>query len=80
MSRLADQTLAAANAWYTQNPQARYDRPLPASAYTINPTAAQTLWKDPTLKTERSLVTKLIEVGGKWEKFPPISTATKICA
>lgn len=70
MSRLADQTLAQANAWYTQNPQARYDRPLPASAYTINPTNAQTLWKDPTLKTERSLVTKLIEVGGKWEEVP----------
>ncbi|MBU0656515.1 MAG: hypothetical protein KJ914_15440 [Gammaproteobacteria bacterium] len=69
-SRLADLGLDQANAYYTQNPQLRYDRPLPPSAYDINPAAAQALWKDPSLKTNRALVTKLIEVGGKWEEVP----------
>ena len=69
-SRLADLTLAQANAWYAQNPQSRYDRPLPPAAYDINPATAQALWKDPTLTNNRSLVTKRIEVGGKWEEVP----------
>lgn len=68
--RLADLTLAQANTHFQQNPQQRYDRPRPASAYDINPAAAQALWKDATLKNNRSLVTKLIEVGGKWEEVP----------
>lgn len=67
---LATLTLAQANTWFAQNPNARYDRPLPASAYDINPAAAQTLWKDPSLKTNRSLVTKVIEVGEQWEEVP----------
>jgi hypothetical protein len=68
--RLAEMTLAQANAYYAQNPQLRYDRPLPASAYDINPAAAQQLWKDPSLTNNRSLLTKLIEVGGKWQEVP----------
>lgn len=66
--KLAGMTLAQANAWYSQHPQNRYDRPLPPSLYDINPQAAQRLWKEPSLKTNRSLVTKLIQVNGKWEE------------
>lgn len=66
--KLTTMTLAQADSWYAQHPQERYDRPLAPSLYDINPAAAQVLWKDSSLKTNRSLVTKEIEVGGKQEE------------
>ncbi len=69
-SRLADISLAQANAYFAQNPQLCYNRPLPASAYDINPAAAQQLWNDPGLTTNRSLLTKLVEVGNQWQEVP----------
>ncbi len=70
MPKLAELSLEAANRFFTEHPDQRYDRPLPPSAYTLDPASAAQLWKDSSLQTERDLLTKMIEVGGQWEEVP----------
>ncbi|MEZ5450707.1 MAG: hypothetical protein R3E89_17620, partial [Thiolinea sp.] len=58
------------NRFFEQNPLQRYDRPLPAAQYTLSPAPAKSLWSDDSLQEPRDLLTKLIEIGGRWEEVP----------
>lgn len=68
--KLADLTLEAANQFFTDHPEQRYDRELPAAHYTSKPGAAAALWQDRSLQNDRDLLTKLIKVGDGWEEVP----------
>ena len=64
---LADLTLQQANQFFDQYPEARYDRDLAISNYGMRTSAMMTAFHDNSLKEPRDLVSKLIEVGNKWE-------------
>ncbi|CAA6817964.1 MAG: Unknown protein [uncultured Thiotrichaceae bacterium] len=68
--KLADLTLDAANQFFAQHPGQCYDRPLPATQYTVKANAAKALWDDDSLQNNRDLLTKLIQVGDNWEEVP----------
>lgn len=68
--KLADITLEVANQFFVDHPDQCYERELPASNYTINAAAASKLWKDPSLQTQRDLLTKMIQIGDQWEEVP----------
>ncbi|PIE00090.1 MAG: hypothetical protein CSA79_05265 [Thiothrix nivea] len=68
--KLADMTLAAANQFFADHPEQRYDRPLPASRYQVKAHVAAALWNDRSLQNNRDLLTKLIQVGENWEEVP----------
>lgn len=68
--KLATLTLEAANQFFAQHPEQRYDRPLPAPKYAVKANTAKALWNDRSLQNNRDLLTKLIQVGDNWEEVP----------
>ena len=64
---LANMSLKQANQFFDQHPEARYDRALPASEYELDASSAAKGFQDRTLTTARDLVSKLIEVGNRWD-------------
>lgn len=67
---LASLTLEQANAFFAQNPQFCYDRPLASAQYRLNASAASRLWQDRSLSNDRDILTKQIEIGNQWEEVP----------
>jgi hypothetical protein len=64
---LAELSLEQASVFFEQHPEACYDRRLPLSNYGMRTTDMAIAFDDTSLKQPRDLVSKLIEVGGKWE-------------